>query len=252
MTYDTVSTLWGRRWAGGDRVLELQRITHERRGRAAVTPAGPPASEPTATGTGAIAAGPAGATAAGAISARPGSVPAGPATAGSVSTGATAARTTTAGAVPGQPPRDDGGIGRRELLAGGGVLAAAGAGGWYFFLREDSSGSPESPGGSFSDAPSVSAGTHGPYRIENGEDHYFAVDLEQGEELTATIEFDHSSQGDLDLDIHGPDQMELTGGYSTTDDESADLIASQPGTYYINPYGYNGATNEYELQIEIQ
>lgn len=152
----------------------------------------------------------------------------------------------------GQPPRDDGGIGRRELLAGGGVLAAAGAGGWYFFLREDSSGSPEIPGGSFSDAPSVSAGTHGPYRIENGEDHYFAVDLEQGEELTATIGFDHSNQGDLDLDIHGPDQMELTGGYSTTDDESADLIASQPGTYYINPYGYNGATNEYELQIEIQ
>jgi len=152
----------------------------------------------------------------------------------------------------GQPPQDSGGIGRRELLAGGGVLAAAGAGGWYFFLREDSSGSPESPGETFSDAPAVSAGTHGPYQIEDGENHYFAIDLEQGERLIVTMEFDHGGGSDLDLDIHGPNESELTGSYSTTDDERATLEAPQSDTYYINPYGYLNSSGEYELQVEIQ
>lgn len=152
----------------------------------------------------------------------------------------------------GQQPRDGGGVGRRELLAGGGVLAAAGVGGWYFFLREDGSGgSPESPGESYDDAPTVSEGTHGPYQITRGENHYFAVSLEEGERVTATIMFDHD-EGDLDLTIANPNEMTVDWAASTSDDETVSVRASQSGTYYINPYGYESAMTDFESEYELE
>jgi len=119
------------------------------------------------------------------------------------------------------------------------VLAAAGAGGWYFFLCEESGGSPESPGESFSDALTVSEGTHGPYQITRGENHYFAVDLEQGDRLTATIRFQHD-QGDLDLSMYGPKQLRQGGSATWSDDESDTTSAGQSGTHYINPLRIRG------------
>jgi len=104
--------------------------------------------------------------------------------------------------------------------------------------------------GGFEDATVLSAGEHGPYQISNGESHYYAVELMEGEDLTATISFEHA-QGDLDLAVHGPDTSQLKVSATTTDNETVTVVATESGTYYVRPYGFDGASNEYQLTIEI-
>lgn len=139
---------------------------------------------------------------------------------------------------------------RRVLLAGGGVAVAAAAGGWFVFLRGSDTQSPDTPGTSFQDAPEVSDGRHGPYEITAEEAHFFAVELSQSDELTATIEFSHS-EGDLDIALYDPTESLQTTGATTSDNETVSLTAAADGTHYINPYGFAGATNSYELVVEI-
>lgn len=172
---------------------------------------------------------------------------------------------------PRQPPRrqEDDDVDRRGVLAllGAGVGAV---GGWFFFLRDDGddsqdggessstddggSGSdqlsPDSPGANFGDAPEVSEGRHGPYQITNGGEHYFAVDLSEGDELTVTIEFAHS-EGDLELRLFDTTQAQRDLQISSNDNETGSLTAQQSGLHYINPYGFMSATNDYELVVEI-
>jgi len=161
--------------------------------------------------------------------------------------------------------QQDDGVSRRALLAGGGgVAVAAAAGGWFVFLRDDGDdsgggdgdenggggASPDSPGASTEDAAMISSGEHGPYQITEGETHYFAIELDEGDELTVTMVFSHED-GDLDIDLLGPDRTALDDSFSTTDNEEVSVVAEQAGTYYIQPYGFGGATNEYTLQIQV-
>jgi len=149
---------------------------------------------------------------------------------------------------PRQP--DDRGLGRRELLGGVGAIAAALAGGWYFLLREEGPAVPDTPGESFADAPEIPEGRHGPYEITSGEEQFFAVDLQQGAELTATIHFPHGD-GDLDLEIYAPNESTMGRSDSMDDNEAVSVEAPTDGTYYIRPYGFADATNEYELEVEV-
>lgn len=137
------------------------------------------------------------------------------------------------------------------MLAGGGIAVAAAAGGWFFILQDDGDVSgPDSPGESFDSAPAVSAGRDEPYEINNGEDHYFAVELDSGDQLEVTIEFEHQ-EGDLDMDLYDPSQTIRDSSISVSDDETGSLTAPESGTHYINPYGYAGASNTYELVVQI-
>lgn len=156
---------------------------------------------------------------------------------------------------PAEPTRQTArraGLSRRQLLAGGGVLAVAAAGG--LFALSQTGGT--SPGDAFESAPLVRAGQYGPYEVTDGERHFFGVELRDGEQLTAELSFTHG-EGDLDLAAHGPDAPErgddaqLNKATSTTDDEQLRLAAQETGTYYLVAYGYDGASNEYELTIEI-
>jgi hypothetical protein len=186
---------------------------------------------------------------------------------------------------PRQPPRreEDDDVDRRGVLVllGAGV---AGVGGWFFFLRDDGNDSqdggdtadgggdsttdggessttddggsgsdllsPESPGANFGNAPEVSEGRHGPYQIMNGGEHYFSVDLSEGDQLTVTIEFAHS-EGDLELRLFDATQTQQDLQITSNDNETASLTAQQSGLHYINPYGFMSATNDYELVVEI-
>lgn len=190
---------------------------------------------------------------------------------------------------PRQTDEQEDDVDRRGLLLLFGLGLGA-AGGWFAFLRDDgdksddsgpggsdsddgsmdgenetvddgsegtddgSEGSenlsPETPGANFENAPEVSAGRHGPYQITDGEDHFFSVDLSEGEQLTATIEFSHS-EGDLELSLFDANQNRQGRGISSDDNETLSLTAAQSGLHYINPYGFRGATNEYELVVEI-
>lgn len=140
------------------------------------------------------------------------------------------------------------GVGRREVLAGGGVAVAALAGG--FFLLSNSGGSSASPGSDFSSAGSISEGEYGEFSIDSGEEHYFEIDLDQGDQLEVTMQFDHDG-GDLDIDLYNPDQMVVDSGTSVSDDETVSVTASQSGTYYVVPYGFLSASNDYELDVDV-
>lgn len=146
--------------------------------------------------------------------------------------------------------RQGDGTSRRALLAGGGLVAAgAAAGGWLLFVRDDG-GSPDSPGTDIQSAPEMSAGTHGPYEITEGEDHYFAVDLNEGDTLRVEMLFSHD-EGDLDIVLLNEAEEQVDRAASIDDNETASHTAGGDGTYYINPYGFRGASNQYELRVEI-
>jgi len=162
-------------------------------------------------------------------------------------------------------PSGDDGVNRRQILAGGGVAVAAAAGGWFVFLRGDDSDdsgnngddggesgqlTADSPGSSFQDAPQLSTGEHGPYQIADGEEHYFAVDLDEGDQLEVTMMFTHD-EGDLDIRLYDPSETSVDSGTSVDNNETVGTTAAEAGIHYINPYGWAGATNEYSLDISI-
>jgi len=139
---------------------------------------------------------------------------------------------------------------RRELLAGSGIVVAAATGGWYVFLREQAPAVPDSPGTSFSDAPEIPTGRHGPYEVTSGEEHFFAVELDPSERLSARIYFSHDA-GDLDLAVYDPTEQRVDRSVSTNDSEAVSVTADAGGTYYVKPYAFGDATNGYELSIRI-
>lgn len=99
-------------------------------------------------------------------------------------------------------------------------------------------------------------GLHGTYEIEDGERHYFNVELSEGDQLTVTMYFNHDD-GDLDLEVLGPDENVLDSSTSDSDDESVTIQATDLDPYtgtdvfYVVPYGTPGTTNEYNIEIEI-
>lgn len=153
----------------------------------------------------------------------------------------------------GRESQQDDGTSRRAVLAGGGVAvaAAAAAGGWFVFLRGgDSTQSPDNPGTSIQNAPEISDGTHGPYELTTGENHFFAVELNEGDTLDVTMEFTHS-EGDLDINLFDPEERRAASATSLDDDETVSMTATASGTHYINPYGFSGGPNSYELVVTI-
>jgi PGF-CTERM protein len=105
------------------------------------------------------------------------------------------------------------------------------------------------PNNDIGTATTVSDSEYEDLTIESGESDYFAVDLSQGETLTATIRFD-ANQGDLDMRAYGPDQTEQNASAGTfSDNESVSLTATQAGTYYVETYGFGSASAEYSLEL---
>lgn len=118
-----------------------------------------------------------------------------------------------------------------------------------------SQGWPE-PGDEPSWSRRLSVGMHGTYLIEDGERHYFNVEVSEGAELTVTIYFTHED-GDLNLEVLDPDENQVGSSTSDSDDESVTIQArdmddyTRSEVYYVVPYGSSGVTNEYDIEIEI-
>jgi hypothetical protein len=88
--------------------------------------------------------------------------------------------------------------------------------------------------------------------IDTTEDEdYYAVDVEEGEIITADIFFDHTD-GDIDLEIQDSSGYYLSGSYSISDDESAEYVAEESGTYYVRVDGFSGDTAEYDIEITTE
>jgi hypothetical protein len=95
----------------------------------------------------------------------------------------------------------------------------------------------------------VSPGTYTGLHVCPSDDDWYAVDLQEGDTITATILFAHA-EGDLDMALHYPNCELLAASQSSTDNEQLVYQAASAGTYHIRVYGFRGAENDYDLIVE--
>ncbi|MFB6141901.1 MAG: pre-peptidase C-terminal domain-containing protein [Halorientalis sp.] len=100
-------------------------------------------------------------------------------------------------------------------------------------------------------AAAIQPGSFDDLSIQDGEDDFYAVQLQQGETLEVSIDFDHS-RGDLDLEVQGPSGFTEGSSASVTDGETVTVTASQTGTYYVRAYGFAGAGGPYSMDVSVQ
>jgi PGF-CTERM protein len=101
-------------------------------------------------------------------------------------------------------------------------------------------------------AAPIEPGTYENLSFEPGGLDYYAVELEEGEELTATIQFDHD-ENDLDMRLFPPGEDSRMVAESATydDQEQVSHTAEEAGTFYVAIWEYNGGSGTYDMEIEI-
>jgi len=107
------------------------------------------------------------------------------------------------------------------------------------------------PNNAADNARNVGAGDFSGLRICDGDEDWFAIDLNAGATLDLQIMFTHAS-GNLDLELFDPNARRIGVGSSNADNEqivAGDLAFS--GTYKIRVFGLDGATNAYALQLAV-
>lgn len=125
-------------------------------------------------------------------------------------------------------------------------VAAANSG--QIETSEDNQNTNIEPNDDRDSAALIDEGEYQDLRITEGDDDYYAVELSQNQELTASINFD-DSDGDLDMRLISPSGERIERSNSVNDDESVSLSSSDSGTYYIQVYGYEGDTTSYSLSV---
>jgi len=90
-------------------------------------------------------------------------------------------------------------------------------------------------------------------RINTGNEDWFKVVLTQAGTLNVVVVFTPGG-GDRDLDsyIYNESNTLLSSGESGSPNEVMSTGSVSAGTYYIRIYGYNGANNNYDLDLSFQ
>jgi hypothetical protein len=102
------------------------------------------------------------------------------------------------------------------------------------------------------DAAPIPPGTYSDLQICSGDEDWFAIELDAGAILTATIRFSHVL-GDLDMFLLDDTCSSWLGvSASVTDDEQVSYTAPADGTYRLVVEGHAGAENRYDLEIEVR
>jgi hypothetical protein len=102
------------------------------------------------------------------------------------------------------------------------------------------------------EAALVAPGTYPDLQICLDDDDWYAIEMDVGDTLTATIRFEHAL-GDLDTVLVRPDCLGfLTLSASTTDVEQLTYTATAAGTYNLVVGSDHGAENQYEMEIEVR
>lgn len=96
----------------------------------------------------------------------------------------------------------------------------------------------------------LTAGSHEGLEICDDDEDWYSIFVPAGASLSASIQFQHAS-GDLDLALYD-NGSEINISQSTTDGESVAVTASADTTYDLVVYGYQGAANTYDLDVDIQ
>jgi len=89
-------------------------------------------------------------------------------------------------------------------------------------------------------------------------DDWYYMWAEAGEVLVVDLTFTHAD-GDLDVIVHDPGVVEgdpvdheIDGGMSTDDNEHVEIAIEEAGNHYILVTGYQGASNEYDMEISTR
>lgn len=106
------------------------------------------------------------------------------------------------------------------------------------------------PNDAQSAAATLVAGAYTGMEVCSGDDDWFAVTLAAGDTLTVATLFSHAS-GDLDLAVHNAAGTRLAVAESVSDNEGLVYQATGASTVYVRVYGYQGAENGYELQVDV-
>jgi hypothetical protein len=104
------------------------------------------------------------------------------------------------------------------------------------------------PNNDFESATAIEPGTYEGRTITANDLDLYAIELEAGESLSASISFSHA-EGDLDFYLLGPNRSVQQVSESSTDNESLSAIAGEAGTYYLVVVGFHGATATYDLTV---
>ncbi len=100
-------------------------------------------------------------------------------------------------------------------------------------------------------AADLQPGTQSDLTICSNDDDWYAIDLAAGDGLTATIFFDDAA-GDLDLQLVDAQGRILASSVSVLDNEEATVgMVETAGTYYVRVYGFLGAANTYDLDLDV-
>lgn len=115
------------------------------------------------------------------------------------------------------------------------------------------------PNDDFDTASELERGTYTGLEVANQDFDVYAVELEEGQTVTASIDFSHS-QGDVDLlliDGSNADSIDEAGSndllaqsLSVSDGESITYTADSSGTYYFAVFSWDGRQNTYDLTLE--
>ncbi len=109
-------------------------------------------------------------------------------------------------------------------------------------LREDNDGPEE--------AVLPEPGSYADLRLVCRDDDWYAVDVCPGGQLDARLRFS-AADGDLDLGVYLDGHGYLAVSDSTNDQESVGGTLPNDYVLYAVVYGYEGASNAYELTLEL-
>lgn len=118
--------------------------------------------------------------------------------------------------------------------------------------EEDGASDQFEPNDVAEEAAPLEAGAYEDLSVSGTESDYYAVDVQPGEELYASIEFEND-EGDLELALYEDvEHAALLISDSSNDEEWVRYPSDDGGTYYLRVYGYDNAANDYSLDLELR
>lgn len=100
------------------------------------------------------------------------------------------------------------------------------------------------------EAAEIEPGTYEDLRMAEDEwADYYAVELEEGENISSSIAFDHET-ADLSMALLGPNRYYEDYSFSRSDGESVETTAAEAGTYYVAVWGFGATGADYDLTVE--
>jgi len=94
-----------------------------------------------------------------------------------------------------------------------------------------------------------SMGTTTGLMLCGGDEDWYSVTVDAGDDLNVNILFTHAENADLDLYLYDPSGNEVDYSMSTDDNEDVQELGTVAGTYTIKVSGWRNSENTYDLEV---